>query len=474
MSQWPSIKELVKQVQTGQVSATELVEKAIFTVESNKDFSAVISLTTERAKERASKIDAQIKNGEQVGKLAGVPFIAKDNMLTFGGETTAASNILKGFNSPYQSSAIELIEAQGGICIAKSNLDAFAHGSSTENSDFMVTKNPRDPKKVPGGSSGGSAASVILDMAPFALGTDTGGSIRLPAAFCGAVGLKPTYGLVSRYGVVAMASSHDVIGPITKTTEDAAYVLDVIAGRDDFDSTTIERDEKSYLEFDADVRGKRVGVIKEYFSLGLNDDVKNEINICIEKLKKAGAIVDEVSIPSLPLGLACYYILCPAEVSSNLSRYDGQRYGYSSKEAKTLDESYNWSRSEGFGEEAKRRIMIGTYVLSSGYYDAYYKQAQRLRTKIIKEFEIAFAEFDFLLGPTSPSVAFEIGANTNDPLQMYLSDIMTVGANLAGIPAISIPAGTSDNLPIGLQLMAAQKHDRELLGFAVGTEKVIA
>jgi aspartyl-tRNA(Asn)/glutamyl-tRNA(Gln) amidotransferase subunit A len=474
MSQWPTITELVEEVKSGKVSAAELVDKSLFTIDSNKDFDAVISLTSERAKERALDIDEKIKNNQPVGRLAGIPFIAKDNMLTFGSETTAASNILKGFNAPYQSTAIELLEAEGAICVAKSNLDAFAHGSSTENSDFMITKNPNDPKHVPGGSSGGSAAAVILDMAPFALGTDTGGSIRLPASFCGAVGLKPTYGLVSRYGVVAMASSHDVIGPLTRNIEDAAYVLDIIAGKDIFDSTTIDRDETSYAKLDDNITGKKVGIIKEYLDGGVDEPVKKKVEECIEKLKATGVIFEEVSLPSLPLALSCYYILCPAELSSNLSRYDGQRYGYSSKDAKTLDESYNWSRSEGFGQEAKRRIMIGTYVLSSGYYDAYYKQAQKLRTKIIKEFDEAFSKFDFLIGPTAPGTAFKIGANVNDPLQMYLTDIMTVAANLSGVPAISIPAGKFDNLPIGLQLMADQKHDRELLGFASGVEKAIS
>ena len=403
----------------------------------------------------------------------GVPFIAKDNFLAFGADTTAASNILKGFDAPYQATAIKKLEDEGAICVAKANLDAFAHGVSTENSDFMTTKNPHDKTRVPGGSSGGSAAAVILDMAPFAVGTDTGGSIRLPAAFCGAVGFKPTYGLVSRNGVIAMASSTDVIGPITRRVEDAALVLDVMSGKDIFDSTTIERDKKSYLELDNVGDNIKVGLVKEYVE-GIDPGIKKQLDITVNALENNGIEVEEVSIPSLSLALACYYIICPAEVSSNLSRYDGQRYGYSNQDATTLDESYNWSRSEGFGKEAKRRIMIGTYVLSSGYYDAYYKQAMRLRTKLIEEFDKAFTKYDYLLGPTSPTVAFPIGKHADDPIQMYLMDIMTVAANLVGIPSVSIPVGTDDGLPVGIQVMAPQRADRSLLSLARKTEELVS
>jgi aspartyl-tRNA(Asn)/glutamyl-tRNA(Gln) amidotransferase subunit A len=475
VSQWQPIAEIAARVQKGELKAADLVEQALKTIEEKKEFDAVIALVAERARERAAEIDKRIASGETVGRLAGVPFIAKDNFLTFGGETTAASNILKGFKAPYQATAIELLEAEGAICVAKANLDAFAHGSSTENSDFMITKNPHDVSRVPGGSSGGSAAAVILDMAPFALGTDTGGSIRLPAAFCGAVGYKPTYGLVSRSGVVAMASSTDVIGPLTRTVEDAALVLDVMAGRDELDSTTIERDSESYALTNSkhQLSGSKIGVIKEYMGDGLDPEIKKQIETAIEKLKAAGAEIKEVSLPSLPLALACYYIICPAEVSSNLSRYDGQRFGYSHAEAKSLDDSYNWSRSEGFGQEAKRRIMIGTYVLSSGYYDAYYKKAQQLRTELINEFNEAFKTVDLLLGPTAPMTAFAIGENADDPLQMYLSDIMTVAVNLVGAPAISIPAGTANDLPVGLQLIAPQRADRELLAAANATEAIL-
>lgn len=473
MSQWDAIASIATDVQAGKLVASDLVNQALQTIEQHKDFNAVIATTAERAHERAQEINARIANGENVGRLAGVPFIAKDNFLTFGSETTAASNILKGFNAPYQATAIEKLEAEGAICVAKANLDAFAHGSSTENSDFMTTKNPVDATKVPGGSSGGSAAAVILDMAPFALGTDTGGSIRLPAAFCGAVGLKPTYGLVSRSGVVAMASSTDVIGPLTRTVEDAAIVLDVLAGKDPLDGTTIERDKTSYTDLNFDLQGKKIGVIKEYMGKDLDSDIKSNIQKAIDALKRAGAEASEVSLPSLPLALACYYIICPAEVSSNLSRYDGQRYGYTHPEARDLEESFSRTRSEGFGREAKRRIMIGTYVLSSGYYDAYYKKAQQLRTKLIQEFEAAFKAFDFLVGPTAPGTAFDIGANSEDPLEMYLTDIMTVAVNLVGVPAISIPAGKVNDLPVGLQLIAPQHADRQLLAVAKATEELL-
>jgi aspartyl-tRNA(Asn)/glutamyl-tRNA(Gln) amidotransferase subunit A len=312
----------------------------------------------------------------------------------------------------------------------------------------------------------------MLDLVPFALGTDTGGSIRLPAAFTGAVGYKPTYGLVSRSGVVAMASSTDVIGPLARTVEDAALVLDIMSGKDELDGTTIDRNETSYTDLKQDFKGAKIGLIKEYFD-GLDKDIAASITVAVDKLKAAGATVHEVSLPSLPLALACYYIICPAEVSSNLSRYDGQRYGFSHPDAVKLDDSYYWSRSEGFGSEAKRRIMIGTYVLSSGYYDAYYNRAQQLRTKLIQEFNAAFKEYDFLLGPTAPSTAFKIGENADDPLQMYLTDIMTVAVNLAGIPAISIPAGTVDGLPVGLQFMAPQHGDRKLLAVAHATEALL-
>jgi aspartyl-tRNA(Asn)/glutamyl-tRNA(Gln) amidotransferase subunit A len=472
-SQWLPITEIAAKVQSGQLKARAMVELSLKTIAKNSDYNAIISTLEKRALERADAIDAEVLRGNTVGALAGVPFIAKDNFLVFGADATAASNILRGFEPPYQATAIERLEAAGAICVAKANLDAFAHGASTENSDFFVTKNPHDVTRVPGGSSGGSAAAVVLDMAPFALGTDTGGSIRQPASFSGCVGFRPTYGLVSRSGVVAMASSMDVIGALTHTVEDNAVVLDVMAGIDVLDSTTISRDSASYSKFDSIIARKKIGVIKEYMDEGLSPEVKTVIEAAVEKLKKAGAEVEEISLPSLPLSLAVYYVLVPAEVSSNLSRYDGQRYGYTYKEAKDLDESYTKSRGLGFGKEAKRRIMIGTYVLSSGYYDAYYKKAQTVRTKIINEFNDAFKQVDYLIGPTAPTTAFKIGENANDPLQMYLADVMTVGAPMAGLPAISIPAGMSNNLPVGVQIMAAQRHDRELLSLAKNAEELL-
>jgi aspartyl-tRNA(Asn)/glutamyl-tRNA(Gln) amidotransferase subunit A len=472
MADWLQIAEIAAKVNAGELKAADMVNQSLQSIGQNKESQAIIAVIEERARNRATEIDDKVASGENAGRLAGVPFIAKDNFLTLGSETTAASNILRGFHAPYQATAIERLEAEGAICVAKANLDAFAHGSSTENSDFFVTKNPHDQTRVAGGSSGGSAAAVALATAPFALGSDTGGSIRLPASFTGTVGYKPSYGLVSRSGVVAMASSTDVIGPITKTVQEAALVLDVISGKDDLDSTTIDKDGEGYTNLEGDLKGKKVGLIKEYFE-GLEGGVQARISEAVEKLKAAGAQVSEVSLPSLPLALAVYYIICPAEVSSNLSRYDGQRYGYSYKEAKDLDESYEMSREKGFGAEAKRRIMTGTYVLSSGYYDAYYRKAQLVRTKVRQEFDEAFKTHDLLVGPTAPMTAFKIGEKTSDPLQMYLTDIMTVAANISGNPAISIPAGEAEGLPVGLQLIGDYRADRLLLAAAKAAEAVV-
>lgn len=472
-SAWLPVADIADKVQRGQLKATDLVAQSLRAIAAKQEYHAVLWTLEERAYQRAAAIDQSVSNGETVGALAGVPFIAKDNFLVFGAETTAASNILKGFTAPYQATAIERLEAQGAICVAKANLDAFAHGGSTENSDFGPTKNPHDASRVPGGSSGGSAAAVVLDLAPFALGTDTGGSIRQPASFSGCVGYKPTYGLVSRSGVVAMASSLDVVGPMTRTVADAALVLDVIAGVDSLDSTTVERSPEPYTHLRGVIRGKRIGVVKEYFTEGLQPGVRHAIEAALNRLKDAGAIVETVSLPSLPMALPAYYVICPAEVSSNLSRYDGQRYGYTYRQATDLESSYSKSRGLGFGKEAKRRIMIGTYVLSSGYYDAYYKRAQTVRTKLVNEFASAFENYDFLVGPVAPTTAFALGENSADPLRMYLTDIMTVAANLAGIPAISLPAGEDDGLPVGLQLMAPQRADARLLTMAKLTEELL-
>jgi aspartyl-tRNA(Asn)/glutamyl-tRNA(Gln) amidotransferase subunit A len=474
MDIWKPIAELAADVTSGVTTATELVERSLRLLNEKQEYKAILATTADRARQRAAEIDARIKKGEQVGRLAGVPFIAKDNFLVFGADTTAASNILKGFEAPYQSTVIERLEAEGAICVAKANLDAFAHGSSTENSDFMTTLNPHDKTRVPGGSSGGSAAAVALEIAPFALGTDTGGSIRLPASYCGVVGYKPTYGLVSRSGVIAMASSTDVIGPLTKDVADTALVLECMAGPDTLDSTTIARYNGRYSETPkVDLSKQKIAVIKEYLEEGLQPEVKERLQAAIDAIEKAGGTVEEVSLPSLPLALACYYVICPAELSSNLSRYDGQRYGFSDQSAKDLDESYLKSRSLGFGDEAKRRIMIGTYVLSSGYYDAYYRQAQLVRTKIINELTDAFKTYDILLGPTAATPAFKIGEHSSDPLEMYLTDIMTVAVNMAGVPAISIPAGTANGLPVGLQIIADQSKDYELLCAARTMEEIL-
>ena len=466
---WPALSELAAQVNAGQLKAVELVQKSLTNIDKAKEHKAIIATVKDRALVRAQAIDELVAAGKSAGRLAGVPFIAKDNFLTFGSETTAASNILKGFKAPYQATAINKLESEGAICVAKANLDAFAHGSSTENSDFFTTLNPHDKTRVPGGSSGGSAASVVLGLAPFALGTDTGGSIRQPASFSGCVGYKPTYGLVSRSGVVAMASSTDVIGPLARTVEEAALVLDIMAGRDGLDGTTIER-EADYTDLTSQIKGQRIGLIKEHMGEGLSPEVRAVVESSVKKLKQAGAEIREVSLPSIGLALAVYYIICPAEVSSNLARYDGQRFGYSYPEAKDLEDSYRGSRGRGFGKEAKRRIMIGTYVLSSGFYDAYYKKAQLVRTKLTQEFNEAFKKIDFLLGPVAPTVSFKIGANINSPLHMYLSDIMTVAANIVGNPSISVPAGKAKHLPIGLQLMAKPRADKALLGLAKQAE----
>lgn len=454
------ISEIVADVKAKKVSVIQLVQESLDAIKANESYNAILELNP-RALEQAKELDTKIAAGEIDGQLLGVPYIAKDNFLTVGTHTTAASNILKPFKAPFESTTTQKLKDAGAIMVAKANLDAFAHGSSTENSDFGPTKNPVNPDYVPGGSSGGSAAAVKLGLATFALGTDTGGSIRQPASYCGVVGLKPTYGLVSRFGVVAMASSTDCIGPLTRSVADARAVLDVIAGKDQKDSTTIDRAE-SYLA-QKSIEKLRVGVVKEYMSDKLDPEVRARTQAAIDKLKTAGAEIVEISLPSVDLALPTYYILVPAEVSSNLSRYDGVKYGHYAKDSRTLGERYLQSRDQGFGAEAKRRILIGTYVLSSGYYDAYYKRAQKVRTKLIDEFKKAFEDVDVLVGPTTPSTAFKLGEKTNDPISMYLEDIMTVAANLVGVPAISVPAGEIDGLPIGVQLFANQTDETTLL-----------
>lgn len=426
---------------------------------------ALLELIEDRALARADEIDQQRADGEKLGALAGIPFIAKDNMLTFGSTTTAASKLLEGFQAPFQAEAIERLEQAGAICIGKANLDAFAHGGSTENSAYGPTTNPHDPTRVAGGSSGGSAAAVALNIVPFTLGTDTGGSIREPASFCGVVGFKPTYGAVSRYGVVAMASSTDVVGPLTTTVDDARLVMQVIAGKDVKDATTIDSPYDIQPE-----PAKKIGVIKEWLEEGVDAEVKLAVVETIERLKTDGYEVEEVSLPTLYAALAVYYIIVPAEVASNLARYDGIRYGVRPDEATTLSSVYDETRSKGFMPENKRRIMIGNYVLSSGYYDAYFQKAAQVRTLIINEFHKAFETYDYLVGPTVPSVAFELGKNTHDPLSMYLADQMTVSASLAGLPAISVPAPSS-GLPVGFQIMGPQSADVAVLELAAVVEQ---
>ena len=418
-----------------------------------------ISIIEERALERAKAVD----KGDLTGKLAGVPFVAKDNFLAFGSPTTAASNLLKNFDAPLQATAIEKLEADGAICIGKVNLDAFAHGGSTENSAYGATKNAVDETRVAGGSSGGSAVAVALGIVPFALGTDTGGSIRQPASFNGVVGIKPTYGAVSRYGVVAMASGTDTIGVLAETVEDTEMLMSILAGNDSKDMTTLP----DYFAPGATAGSKKIGLIKEFMAEGVDPEVRAQILAVAERYRNAGYVVEEVSVPMLKYALAIYYIVVPAEISSNLARYDGVRYGTREGRDGTLGDVYELSRQSGFMPENKRRIIIGSYVLSSGYFDAYYQKAQKARTLLIQEFNELFERYDALIGPVAPNPAFKIGENTNDPLKMYLEDVMTVPASLAGLPAVSVPVGTNaDGLPIGLQIIGARKDDAKVLAIA--------
>lgn len=463
-----SIRTLVSSIISGQTTARDQVEQAIARARENDAYHALLVLTETRALERADEIDQRIKNNEPVGELAGVPFVVKDNYLAFGAPTTAASKILENFDAPVQATVVEKLEAAGAICIGKSNLDAFAHGGSTENSAYGVTYNAYDKSKVAGGSSGGSAVVTALDIVPFALGTDTGGSIRQPASFNGVYGIKPTYGLSSRYGVVAMASSTDVMGCFAKTADDVALVTSIMAGRDEKDMTTLP----DYFELTQSVKQNlKIGVIKEAMGDSVDPEVARVTNEYISKLRTAGYAVDEVSVPLAPLALAMYYIIVPAEVSSNLARYDGIRYGRRANGVQTLAEVYGRSRAEGFMLENKRRIMIGSYVLSSGFFDAYYQQAQKARTLLINEFNDLFKQYDFLLTPTAPTPAFGVGDNVDDPVKMYLADVMTVPASLAGLPALNVPAGMSETgLPIGVQLIGPMKSDAALLALASAME----
>ena len=443
-------------------SAVENVRGALERARATDEYHALLSLTEERALERAAAVD----RGEITGRLAGVPFVVKDNFLAFGAPTTAASTMLAKFDAPLQATAVERLEAEGAICIGKANLDAFAHGGSTENSAFGPTHNARDMARVAGGSSGGSAVVTALDVVPFALGTDTGGSIRQPASFNGVVGVKPTYGTVSRYGVVAMASSTDTIGCFATNAHDANLVMEIMAGQDDKDMTTLPdfwRDETQPI--------RKIGVISQCMTDDVDPEVRTSVWQYIEKLRTLGYEVDEVELPMMKYALAMYYIIVPAEVSSNLARYDGIRYGHRAEGVKTLEELYGKSRDEGFMTENKRRIMIGSFVLSSGFFDAYYMQAQKARTLLIEEYKKLFANYDVLISPVAPTPAFKLGEHTADPIQMYLADIMTVPPSLAGLPAISVPAGENETgLPIGVQLIGDYRTDARLLKLASEVE----
>ncbi|SHI51267.1 Asp-tRNA(Asn)/Glu-tRNA(Gln) amidotransferase subunit GatA [Clostridium intestinale] len=435
---------------------------------------AYITLCEEKALERAKEIDKKIAAGEPVGRLAGVPIAIKDNICTDGTLTTCASKMLGDFVPPYDATVIKKLLKEDAIIIGKTNMDEFAMGSSTENSSFKTTKNPWDLTRVPGGSSGGSAAVVAAGLSPISLGSDTGGSIRQPAAFCGVVGFKPTYGIVSRFGLIAFGSSLDQIGPFSKSVTDAALTLEVIQGEDSLDSTSYKGEIKGdYLSTLADgVKGMKIGVPKEFFQSSLDEEISDSIKQSIQVLKDLGAEVSEMSLPITEEGLSAYYIISSAEASSNLARFDGVRYGYRPEEFSNIDDLMVKSRTEAFGKEVKRRIMLGTYALSSGYYDAYYNRAHKLKKKIKEEFKKAFDEYDVILSPTTPTVAFKCGEKSEDPLSMYLADIYTVNANLAGIPAISIPCALSkEGLPIGLQILGPHFGEEKILKTAYALEQ---
>ncbi|MFH1187063.1 MAG: Asp-tRNA(Asn)/Glu-tRNA(Gln) amidotransferase subunit GatA [Candidatus Levyibacteriota bacterium] len=443
-----TIKEARKGLKNKTYSSEELIKSCLEQIKKhNKEINAYITILEEEALIEARKAD-KLLAGNNILPLLGIPIAHKDLFLTKGVKTTASSKVLENYIPQYDATVVKKLRKAGAITIGKLNCDAWAHGSSGENSDFNPVKNPWNKNHVPGGSSSGSAASVACDMCFASTGTDTGGSIRLPASFCNVVGIKPTYGRVSRYGIIAMASSFDSIGHFTKTVEDSALLLNITAGKDPSDATTPDRKPDNYLEdINKNIRGIKIGVPKEYFSSGIDEKIKEKINDAINFYEKQGAMVEEVSLPNSEYAIACYYIIQPAEVSSNLARYDGIRYG---------------GKRNDFGDEAKRRIMLGTFTLSAGYYDAYYKKAMQVRTLIKKDFENVFKKVDVLVSPTSPSLPWKLGEKTGDPLKMYLSDIYTVTANLAGIPGLSIPAGFEKGLPIGMQILGPQFSEKLL------------
>ncbi len=469
-----TVHELQEKIKNKELTITEINKAYIERInEKEKDVQAFITLTTDEALEKSKIIEEKVNKGEIKGELAGIPIGIKDNMCIKGTKTTCASKMLENFIAPYNATVIDKINDENMISLGKTNMDEFAMGSSTENSYFKKTKNPWDLSRVPGGSSGGSAAAVASNMLPWALGSDTGGSIRQPAGCCGIVGLKPTYGLISRYGLIAYASSLDQIGTLTKDVEDTAILLNVIAGHDDKDTTSAEQEKKDYTKaLKNDIKGLKIAVPKEFFGEGINEEVKAKLENAIEKYKELGAMVEEVSLDVAEYALATYYIIACAEASSNLGRFDGIRYGYRSPKFNNLRDIYINSRSEGFGDEVKRRIILGTYVLSSGYYDAYYKKAQQVRTLVKSRFDEIFENHDIILTPTAPTTAFKIGEKSDNPLEMYLSDICTVSVNIAGLPGLSMPCGVdSKGLPVGMQLIGKRFDEETILNAAYTYEQ---
>ena len=464
-----TVHELIEKLKNKELTSTEITQSYVDKIkEKEPEVQAFVTTLEDEALKQAKEIDEKRASEEIKNDLAGIPIGIKDNMCTKGIKTTCSSHMLENFVSPYDATVVEKLKSENLIDLGKLNMDEFAMGGSTEYSYFHKTYNPWNLNKVPGGSSGGSAAAVAANMVPWALGSDTGGSIRQPSSFCGVVGLKPTYGLVSRYGLVAFASSLDQIGPITKDVEDSAILLNLIAGHDEKDTTSADIAKKDYTKnLKNDIKGKKIGVPKEFFGEGINAEVKEKLQEAMETYKELGAEVEEFSLDIAKYSLATYYIIACAEASSNLGRFDGIRYGYRTPEFSNLKELYKKSRSEGFGPEVKRRIILGTYVLSSGYYDAYYKKAQQVRTLVMNEFQKAFKKYDVILTPTSPTVAFDIGSKSNNPLEMYLADICTVSVNIAGLPGISIPCGVDkEGMPVGMQLIGNKFEEEKLLNMA--------
>jgi aspartyl-tRNA(Asn)/glutamyl-tRNA(Gln) amidotransferase subunit A len=468
-----TIHEAHEQLKSKKLSSVELTHACLARIkEVEPKLKALVSITEELALKQAERADQRIAKGD-IEPLTGIPVVLKDVLCTKGIRTTCSSKMLENFVPPYDATVVEKLNDCGAVTLGKANMDEFAMGSSTEHSAFFPTHNPWDLDRVPGGSSGGSAVAVAADEGIFALGSDTGGSIRQPAGFCSVVGMKPTYGRVSRYGLVAFASSLDQIGPLTKDVTDCALVMNAIAGFDDRDSTSVPEPTPDYTKcLDGDLKGLKLGVPKEYFVQGMQPEVEKALKDAIAKLEELGAKVDwNVSLPSTPYALPVYYIIAPSEASANLARYDGVKYGYSYTDADSMWEAMEKTRQFGFGEEVKRRIMLGTYALSAGYYDAYYLKAQKVRTLIRREFDQAFAKYDALVTPTSPTVPFKIGEKLDDPVQMYLSDVCTLPINIAGVPGISIPAGFGNGLPIGMQLIGKPFGEETILKVAYAYEQ---